>query len=36
MLASCAVMCIRNSYPPPGPEEEFVFTGLNMQMSDMT
>ena len=28
VLPSCAVMCIRNFYPPPGPEEEFVFTGF--------
>ena len=25
VLPSCAVMCIRNFYPPPGPEEEFIF-----------
>ena len=28
VLPSCAVMCIRNFYPPPGPEEEFVFKGF--------
>ena len=28
VLPSCAVMCIRNFYPPPGPEEEFVFEGF--------
>ena len=28
VLPSCAVMCIRNFYPPPGPEEEFFFTGF--------
>ena len=25
VLPSSAIMCIRNFYPPPGPEEEFVF-----------
>ena len=28
VLPSCAVMCIRNFYPPPGPEEEFVSKGF--------
>ena len=28
VLPSCAVMCIRNFYPPPGPEEDFVFEGF--------
>lgn len=28
VLPSCAVMCIRNFYPPPGPEEEFAFEGF--------
>ena len=28
VLPSCAVMCIRNFYPPPGPEEEFVSEGF--------
>ena len=28
VLPSCAVMCIRNFYPPPGSEEEFVFAGF--------
>ncbi|XP_044167094.1 P2X purinoceptor 7-like [Acropora millepora] len=28
VLPSCAVMCIRNFYPPPGPEEEFIFKGF--------
>ena len=28
VLPSCAVMCMRNFYPPPGLEEEFVFKGF--------
>ena len=28
VLPSCAVMCIRNFYPSPGPEEEFIFKGF--------
>jgi len=28
VLPSCAVMCIRNFYSPPGPEEEFAFEGF--------
>ena len=28
VLPSRAVMCIRNFYPPPWPEEEFVFKGF--------
>ena len=28
VLPSCAVMCIRNFYPPPGPEKEFIFKGF--------
>ena len=23
-----AILCIHNFYPPPGPEEEFVFKGF--------
>jgi len=29
VLPSCAVMCIRNFYPQPGPEEEFIFKGFH-------
>ena len=29
VLPACAVMCIRNFYPPPGPEEAFVFEGFH-------
>lgn len=29
VLPACAVMCIRNFYPPPGPEEDFVFEGFH-------
>ena len=29
VLPSCAVMCIRNFYPPPGPEEEWAFEGFH-------
>ena len=29
ILPYCAVMCIRNFYSPPGPEEEFVFKGFH-------
>lgn len=28
VLPSCAVMCIRAHFPPPGLEEDFVFTGF--------
>ena len=28
VLPSCAVMCIRNFYPPPGPVKEFAFEGF--------
>ena len=28
VLPLCAVMCVRNFYPQPGPEEEFVFKGF--------
>ena len=28
VFPSCAVMCIRNFYPPPGPEEEWAFEGF--------
>ena len=28
VLPLCVVMCIRNFCPPPGPREEFVFTGF--------
>ncbi|XP_078356368.1 P2X purinoceptor 7-like [Oculina patagonica] len=28
VLPACAVMCIRNFFPPPGPEEDFVFEGF--------
>ena len=28
VLPSCAVMCIRSFYPPPGQEEDFVFKGF--------
>ena len=28
VLPSCAVMCIRSFYPPPGPEKEFAFEGF--------
>ena len=28
VLPSCAVMCIRNFYLTPGPEEEFIFKGF--------
>lgn len=27
-LPSCAVMCIRAHFPPPGLEDDFVFTGF--------
>lgn len=27
-LPSCAVMCVRAHFPPPGLEEDFVFTGF--------
>ena len=26
---NCAVVCIQNFYPPPGPEEDFVFEGFH-------
>jgi len=29
VLPACGVMCIRNFYPPPGPEEDFVFEGFH-------
>ena len=29
VLPACAVMCIRNFYAPPGPEEAFVFEGFH-------
>ena len=29
VLPACAVMCIRNFYPPPGLEEDFVFEGFH-------
>ena len=29
VLPACAVMCIQNVYPPPGPEEDFVFEGFH-------
>ena len=29
VLPVCAVMCIRNFYPPPGPDEDFVFEGFH-------
>ena len=29
VLPACAVMCMRNFYPPPGPEEDFVFEGFH-------
>ena len=29
VLPACAVMCTRNFYPPPGPEEDFVFEGFH-------
>ena len=28
VLSSCAVISIRNFYPPPGPEEEWAFEGF--------
>ena len=28
VLPSCAVLCIRNFYPSPGPEEDFAFEGF--------
>lgn len=28
-LPSCAVMCIRQHFPPPGQEENFVFEGFH-------
>ena len=28
VLPSCAVMCIRQHFPAPDPEEDFVFTGF--------
>ena len=28
VLPSCAVMCIQQHFPAPGPEEDFVFTGF--------
>ena len=28
VLPSCAVMCIRQHFPAPGPEEDFVFPGF--------
>ena len=28
VLSSCAVISIRNVYPPPGPEEEWAFEGF--------
>lgn len=30
VLPSCAVMCIRNFYPPPGQEEQFAFEGFHI------
>lgn len=29
VLPSCAVMCIRAHFPPPGLEENFIFEGFN-------
>ena len=29
VLPAWAVMCIQNFYPPPGPEEDFVFEGFH-------
>ena len=29
LLPACALMCIRNFYPPPGPEEAFLFEGFH-------
>ena len=29
VLPSCAVMCIRQHYPPPGPEDDFIFEGFH-------
>ena len=28
VIPSCAVSCIRAHFPPPGPEEEFIFEGF--------
>ena len=29
VLPACAVMCIWNFYPTPGPEKDFVFEGFH-------
>ena len=31
VLPSCAVLCIRNFYPPPGPEEDFALSGAGSE-----
>ena len=31
VLPFCAIICMRNFYPPPGPEEDFALSGAGSE-----